>query len=156
MHNFTKNFRIDPAFINYVAGSTFQYSVVFDMTGYQGAVGILQIGTVTTGANCPFYAEGSTAAAGTFVSYYGSTAAFTVAGASGDVYLVSEVYRPQKPYIRFVAGRVTQNTVIQGGIVIRYGADRTPVDESTANSAANKGIGGWLQDYALCVTGTSS
>ncbi len=156
MHNFTKNFRIDPAFINYAAGSTFQYSVVFDMTGYQGAVGLLNIGTVSTGAACPFYAEGSTAAAGTFVSYYGSTAAFTVLGATGDVYLVSEVYRPQKPFIRFVAGRAGGNTVIQGGIVIRYGADRMPVDESTHATAATAGIGGWLQDYALCVTGTSS
>lgn len=156
MHNFTKNFRIDPGFINRAAGSTFQYSVVVDMTGYQGVVGILNIGDVTTGAACPFYAEGSTAAAGTFVSFYGSTAAFTVLGASGDVYLVSEVYRPQKPYVRFVAGRATANTVLQGGIIIRYGADRLPVDESTADTAAHVGIGGWLQDYALCVTGTSS
>jgi len=150
-HNLTKNVRIDPAFINYIAGSTFQYSVVFDMTGYEGIVGLLNIGTVTTGAACPFYAEGSTASDGTFVSFYGSTAAFTVAGASGDVWLISEVYRPQKPYVRFTAGRATANTVIQGGLALRFRAGSLPVAESTSIAGT-----GWVQDYALCVTGTSS
>ena len=155
-HNITKNIRVDPAFINYIAGSTFQYSVVFDMNGYEGIAGILDIGTVTTAAACPFYAEGSTSPTGTFVSFYGSTAEFTVLGASGDVYLMSEVYRPQKRYVRFVAGRASANTVIQGGIVLRYRASSLPVAESTQDSAAEAGIGGWMQDYALCVSGTSS
>jgi hypothetical protein len=151
MHNLTKNVRIDPAFINYAAGSTFQYSVVFDMQGYEGIAGILNLGEVTTGAACPFYAEGSTASNGTFVSFYGSTAAFTVAGASGDIWLISAVYRPNKRYVRFVAGRVTANTVINGGLALRYRADELPVAESTSIAGT-----GWVQDYALAVNATSS
>ncbi len=152
-HTIQSNIRFDPAFINYVAGSTFNYSAVFDMRGYESIACALNLGTITTAADCPLYAEGSTSATGTFVSYYGSTAAFTVAGASGDIWLISEVYRPKKRYVRFTAGRVTANSVINGGLMMRWRANTLPVDDSTSNSTG--GVG-WLQDYALCSVGTSS
>jgi hypothetical protein len=155
-HTLYENVRFDPAFINYVAGSTFQYSQVFDMTGFEGAACIINLGAITTGAAAPFYAEGSTSATGTFVSYYGSTAAFTVLGASGDIYLYSEVYRPRKPFIRFTLGRATANSVINGGIMMRYRPGYLAVVESTMTTAGGNNIGGWMQDYGICFTGSSS
>lgn len=156
MHSIYNNIKIDPAFINRAAGSTFQYSVVFDMNGYEGIACVLQLGDITTGAVCPFYAEGSTAPTGTFVSYYGSTASLTVLGASGDIYLFSEVYRPNKRYVRFTAGRVTANAIIQGGVAMRYRASALPVGESTMSTAGGVNIGGRMDDYAICTVGTSS
>lgn len=155
-HSLYNSIKYDPAFINRAAGSTFQYSQVFDMNGFEGIGCLLKIGTITTAAVCPLYAEGSTATAGTYVSYYGSTATLTDLGASGDVWLFSEVYRPKKRYVRFVAGRATANTVIDGGIVMRYRASSLPVGESTMTTAGGTNIGGWMQDYGICTVGTSS
>ena len=46
-HSIYNNIRIDPAFINYAAGSTFQYSVVFATQGYETCACLVNIGTVT-------------------------------------------------------------------------------------------------------------
>lgn len=152
-HTIQDNIQVEPGFINHVAGSTFNYSSVFDMRGYQSILCALNLGEISTGAACPLYAEGSTAAAGTYISFQGSCAAFTILGASGDIWLLSEVYAPKKRFVRFVAGRATQNSVINGGLVMRYRASSLPVAASTSNST---GAAGWLQDFSLCVNGTSS
>ncbi len=159
MHSIYNNIKIDPAFINRAAGSTFQYSQVYDMNGYEGIGCCLIVGDVTTAAAIPLYAEGCvapTSATYSFISYYGSTANITILGASGDIYLYSEVYRPNKRYVRFVAGRATANTVIQGGIAMRYRAGSLPVGESTMTTAGGVNIGGRMDDYAICTIGTSS
>lgn len=159
MHSLYNNVRIDPAFINRAAGSTFQYSQVFDMNGYEGIGCALILGDITTAAACPLYAEGCispTSAINPFISYYGSTASLTILGASGDIYLFSEVYRPNKRYVRFVAARATANAVIQGGIAMRYRAGSLPVAESTMTTAGGVNIGGRMDDYGICTIGTSS
>ena len=148
MRNFTKDVKIDPAFIYYAAGTTDCESNEFDMKGFDSITCALQIGDVTTGATVALYAEGSTATGGTFVSFYGSTASFASTQGSSGLWLVSEVYKPNKQFIKFVADRGTANAVLHGGLAFRYRAGDLAVAESTYTD--------YIIDYALAVNATSS
>ncbi len=137
--------KIDIGLTAVAAGTSDQNTAVFDMQGYESIAAIALVGdgtsTATVSLDCYENTANSTSG-GTAIS--GSTTATLTSTGSNtdDKLLVSERIRPTKRYVFFTLNRGVANHVINGIIVLRYGANNVPLTQSTdiigsATSAGN-------------------
>lgn len=110
------------------AGTTVQNGTGVDMSGYDGVLFVLTVGTLTATQVTALKAQQSSddGSADTYADIEGS-----LVGPLGDDddndMLVLDVFRPEEQYVRPVVNRATANAVIDGVIAIRYKAKDLPV-----------------------------
>ncbi len=147
-HNLFKNVRIDPALINTAAAATDENSTGFDMAGYEGIAFVAELGAISTGANVNLHAEMSTAVGGTYVDVKDSAAYFTSTQYdTTGVFLITDVYRPAKQFVRCYLDKADANSVTMGALAYRYRAVDLPVGETTKSSD--------IRDITFVYNGTS-
>ena len=147
-HNLNKTVRLDPMLPYAAAGQTVLSSSGLDMSGFEGVQFVALLGDITTANATNLHIEMSTAAAGTYVDCAGSAAFFASTQGSTSIYLVAEVYRPIKRYVRCVVDRsaVAANSVLLAAWANRYRAGSLAVAESTETNVV---------DYTLVISPTS-
>jgi hypothetical protein len=107
------------------AGTANVNSSVIDMQGFEGAVFILSFGTITATAVSGLKLQQGDKADGSDMADIAGTA-LAMADTGSNKVLVSDLYKPQKRYVRLVATRGTANAVIDSAIAIQYEARITP------------------------------
>lgn len=148
-HNLSKAVKFDPAVPYTVAGVTAIDSTGFDMSGFEGIQFVALLGDITTGNATNLHAEMSTAVGGTYVDCANSAAYFASTQGSTSIYLIAEVYRPIKRYVRCVVDRTAggpANAVILGAWASRYRPGVQAVAESTYSNVI---------DYTLVISPAS-
>ena len=150
-HNLSKAVQFDPMIPYTAAGITVISSTGIDMSGFEGVQFVALLGNITTANITNLHIEMSTALTGTYVDCLASAAFFASTQASSGPYLISEIYRPIKRYVRAVvdrsAGGGVANSVIHGVWANRFRPSFLPVAESTET--------GVVIDYAITYSPTS-
>jgi hypothetical protein len=108
-------------------------SASVDMQGFEGVVFIGIAGTVT-GAGTVSLKASQSSDNGVFYDLSG-VAAMGPAGGS-DKFILLDVYRPSKRYVRTTLTRAVANSVYGGTIAIQYGSHRKPTIHDIATLAA--------------------
>ena len=147
-HNLSKDVKFDPVIAYTAAGQTAVNGDALDMSGFEGVQFIALLGTITTANATNLHIEMSTASAGTYVDCAGSAAFFASTQGSSSIYLVAEVYRPIKRYVRCVVDRsaVAADSVILAAWANRYRPGSLAVAESTYSNVI---------DYTLVISPAS-
>lgn len=129
----TKRIKPDGSTYAVAAGSADINSDVIDTLGYEGVRIITGFGAITSGAATSIkLQDGDTTSPTTDV--LGS--AQTVADTDDNKIVITELYRPQKRYLRQVTKRATQNAVVDFMIVELWGSRKLPItDDATVLGA---------------------
>lgn len=130
MLSFLKECKIVPVENSVVAGQATTVGEVVDTAGFQNACFIYKLGAVTDGAavTLKIYQD-SDAAMGTVKELTGASAAIATASGDSDQFLVVDVIRPAKRYLRPTIVTATQNVEIDSAICILYNPDVIPVTQ---------------------------
>ncbi len=111
-------------------------STEVNMTGFEGCLFIIHMGTITSGAATTTYVRQDTVTGmGTGAQIAGTV--HTIADDEDDTVWLIDVYRPREQFLDVQVTRTTQNSVIQSITAIQYGARKPPVthDASTVTAA---------------------
>ena len=131
-----KNLKITRAVAQTAAGATDVNGSTIDTAGYTGVMFILDVGTLTATQVTSMRAQQGAASDASDMADLEGSIAGPVADTDGQRYLVIDLFRPLKRYVRVVVDRATANAVLNGGVAILYGARDMPV----TNAAAAGGI----------------
>lgn len=114
------------------AGTTDVTSSAIDMQGYEGALIIFAFGTITSGAvtSCLVHQSSDDGGADAYTALLGS--GVTVADDDDNQIVIIDVYKPRERYLKGVIDRATQNAVVDGIFVLRYGASKQPATNDSA------------------------
>lgn len=125
--NLSKSAKVTRALNSVVAGTTNQNGSVIDMAGFEGVQFIALFGALTaTQVTSLKVQQGDLADGSDMVDLEGSLHT-ALADADGNKCLVTDVFRPQKRYVRPVVIRGTANAVIDGVVALQYSARTEPV-----------------------------
>lgn len=130
------------------AGTSAQTSSVIDTAGYDGVKIYTGFGAITTGAVTSVKLQQSSddGVADGYSDIEGSS--ITVNDDDDNQFVVHDLYRPQKRYIKVVISRATQNAVIDGVLAVRYSPKKLPATNDSATIVA-------LESYASPAEGTA-
>ena len=107
------------------AGTTPVNSSVIDMQGFEGVMFIASFGAITATAVTGIKIQQGNASDGSDAIDLTGTALAILDTASNKV-LVSEIYKPEKRYLRVVITRGTANAVVDGVVAQQFGARIAP------------------------------
>ena len=119
-----------------VAGQGTITSDELDMTGFEGVLILVHMGTITGSAATTTYIRQDTATGlGSGATLAGST--HTIADTASDTIFLTDLYRPLEQFVDVQVTRATQNSVIQSIVAIQYNGRKPPVthDASTVTAA---------------------
>ena len=112
------------------AGQTAINGAMVDMQGYEGAVAIIEMGTIAaTAVTSIKWQQSDTTTAADFSDLEGTGIA--IAADDDDKIFVSELYKPTKRYVRLVVSRGTANATLRAATYIQYKARSAPVPQGT-------------------------
>ena len=112
------------------AGQTAINGAALDMQGYEGAVAIIEMGTIAaTAVTSIKWQQSDTTTSADFSDLEGT--GIDVADDDDDKIFVSELYRPTKRYVRIVVARATANAAVRAATYIQYKARSAPVTQGT-------------------------
>jgi hypothetical protein len=124
------------------AGVTVQNGAVIDMSGFEGVIFVALLGALTATQVTALKAQTGNANDGSDAADITGAVTANMADADSNKILVLDVFRPQKRYVRGVVTRGTANAVIDGLLVIQYGAKSRPsVNDATTTSQTKGKIG---------------
>lgn len=114
------------------AGTTDVTSSVIDMQGYEGALIIFAFGTITASAVTSVKAQQSSddGAVDTYADLLGTS--ITVADDDDNQIVILDVYQPRERYLKGIIDRATQNAVVDGIFVLRYGSSKVPATDDAS------------------------
>ena len=116
-----------------VAGTADINGTILDMSGYEGVLMLVRMGTITSGAVTSIKAQQDTdSAGGTMADLLGTSQ--TIADTDDDEIFVIDLFRPQERYVRLVVDRGTQNAVVASAEYIQYGPKAAPVTQPTGTN----------------------
>ena len=110
------------------AGQTAINGAALDMQGYEGAVAIIEMGTIAATAVTSIKWQQSDTSAD-FSDLEGTGIA--IAADDDDEIFVSELYKPTKRYVRAVVERGTANAALRAATYVQYKARTAPVVQGT-------------------------
>ena len=110
------------------AGQTAINGAALDMQGYEGAVAIIEMGTLAATAVTSIKWQQSDTTTD-FSDLEGTGVA--IAADDDDKIFVSELYKPTKRYVRLVVSRGTANATLRAATYIQYKARSAPVTQGT-------------------------
>ena len=112
------------------AGQTAINGAALDMQGYEGAVAIIEMGTLAaTAVTSIKWQQSDTTTSADFSDLKGT--GIDVADDDDDEIFVSELYKPTKRYVRIVVARATANAAVRAATYIQYKARSAPVTQGT-------------------------
>ena len=112
------------------AGQTGINGANLDMQGYEGAVAIIEMGTLAaTAVTSIKWQQSDTTTSADFSDLEGT--GIDIADDADDEIFVSELYRPAKRYVRIVVARATANAAVRAATYIQYKARSAPVTQGT-------------------------
>ena len=120
------------------AGQTAINGANLDMQGYEGAVAIIEMGTIAATAVTSIKWQQSDTTSADFSDLEGT--GIDIADDDDDKIFVSELYKPTKRYVRIVVARATANAALRAATYIQYKPREAPVSQGTGvNSELNVG-----------------
>jgi len=130
MLSFLKECKIVPVENSVAAGKATTVGEVVDTAGFKNACFIYKLGAVTDGAavTLKIYQD-SDAAMGTVKELSGASAVIAVASSDSDQFLVVDVIRPGKRYLRPTIVTADQNVEIDSAFCVLYNPDVIPVTQ---------------------------
>jgi hypothetical protein len=114
MSNMSKQVQVQRVVIATAAGTTTITSDAVDMAGFESAMFVFSIGTITSGAALSWKVQQSSddAATDAYSDLVGTNQA--IADTASTKVSIVEIYKPEKRYLKVVITRATQNVVIDG------------------------------------------
>ena len=135
MNELSKNVKISSA-VTPTAGAAAQTAIsgsILDMSGYEGALMIVRMGAITTGAVTSIKAQQDSAAAmGSAADLLGTSQAIADDD-DGEIFYI-DIFRPQECYVRLYVTRGTQDAVVASAEYIQYGLKAAPVTQPTGTN----------------------
>src|SRR5512147_776222 len=116
------------------AGTTDQNGSVVDMSGFEGVQFIALFGALTATQVTSLKVQQGDLADGSDMADLAGSLHTALDDADGNKCLVTDLFRPQKRYVRAVVDRGTANAVIDGVVALQY----SPRSEPVANDATVK------------------
>ena len=112
------------------AGQTAINGAALDMQGYEGAVAIIEMGTIAaTAVTSIKWQQSDTTTSADFSDLEGTGIA--IAADDDDKIFVSELYKPTKRYVRAVVERGTADAALRAATYVQYKARTAPVVQGT-------------------------
>lgn len=107
-------------------------SAAIDMAGFEGAIVLFKLGTVTSTGHAKCYLQQSSDDGSTDgYSDILASSKTSVGDASTTKTIAIEIINPQKRYIKALIDRTTANVVIDSVIVLKFGAKNMPVTQGS-------------------------
>lgn len=125
--NLSKEIKVTRALDSVAAGTSLQEGSVIDMSGFEGVQFIALFGALTPNQATSLKVQQGDLADGSDMADLAGSAHTALADADGNKCLVTDVFRPQKRYVRPVVTRGTANAVIDGVIALQYSPRVKPV-----------------------------
>jgi len=114
------------------AGTSDVTSSAIDMQNYEGCLMIFALGTITASAVTSCKAQQSSDDGGSDAYADLTGTSITVADDDDNQIVILDIYKPKERYLKGIIDRATQNAVVDGIFVLRYGAKKLPaVDDSS-------------------------
>jgi len=133
--NLSKNIKVTRALSGVAAGTGNQTGSVIDMSGFEGVQFVALFGALTPGQVTSLKAQQGNLADGSDMADLAGSAHAALADTDGNKCLVTDVFRPQKRYVRAVVTRGTANAVIDGVIALQYSPRVKPVTNDSTVKA---------------------
>jgi hypothetical protein len=117
------------------SGQTTITSSAVDTTGFLGVRFLIAIGPVTAGAVTTFKLQQSDDDGGSdaYSDIVGSSQ--TIADSADNTHVYSDIFQPQKRYLKLVVSRATQDATIGAVIAELYGASTLPVTQTATGES---------------------
>jgi hypothetical protein len=130
--NLLKDAKVVKAHNGAAAGTSAQTTSTIDTAGFDSALVIADLGTVTDNSVLSLKAQDGAAANGSDAAdIAGATTGTLTAATSSNSHVVLDLQRIQQRYLTCVFGRTTQNAVLNSIVVILYNAKSKPVTQPT-------------------------
>lgn len=117
-----------------VAGTSAQTATTVDMSGYDGALCIAALGTLSATQVTSLKAQQGSDSGGSGAADITGAVTTAPADADSNKMLILDVNRPVARYVTFVLSRGTANAVLDGMFVILYGPRTVPITADTTVS----------------------
>lgn len=124
---FSKNFNIVKVANAAGAGTTEVDTSILDMSGYDGVIFIVDLGTVTDASVMTLTVQQNDANSSSGMATITGASATKTASTSSNKIMFVDVYRPLKRYVWATFTRTTQNAVVDTIIAIQYKAKFMPI-----------------------------
>ena len=133
--NLSKYTKVTRALNGVVAGTSNQNGSVIDMSGFEGVQFVALFGALTATQVTSLKVQQGNLADGSDMADLEGSLHTALADTDGNKCLVTDVFRPQKRYVRAVVTRGTANAVIDGVIALQYSARVQPVTNDSTVKA---------------------
>jgi len=134
--NLSKRVKVTRVLNSVAAGQTDQNGSVIDMSGFEGIQFVALFGALTATQVTSLEVQQGNLADGSDMADLEGSLHTALADADGNKCLVTDIFRPQKRYVRAVMTRGTANAVIDGVIALQYSARVQPVTNDATVKAA--------------------
>lgn len=111
------------------AGTSAITSSAVNMAGFDGALFIIPVGTVVSGAVTTAKVQQCDTTGGSYADLTGTSV--TVADTDDDGLKYIDIFRPQEQFLKVVVSRATQNATIGGIVCIQYKARTRPTSHGS-------------------------
>src|SRR5512137_2383079 len=125
--NLSKGVKVARVLNGVAAGTTEQTGSVVDMQGFEGVQFVALFGALTATQVTSLKVQQGSLGDGSDMADLAGSLHTALADADGNKCLVTDLFRPQKRYVRCVVERGTANAVIDGTIALLYGPRVEPV-----------------------------
>ena len=125
--NLSKAVKVAHVLNGVAAGTTEQTGSVIDMQGFEGVQFVALFGALTATQVTSLKVQQGSLADGSDMADLEGSLHTALADADGNKCLVTDLYRPQKRYVRCVVKRGTANAVIDGALALLYSPRIEPV-----------------------------
>lgn len=116
------------------AAQTTVTSTEVDVSDYEGALFLVSMGEITSGAATTCYVR-SAAATGMGSAAELDGTLLTIADDDDDLIQVMDVYRPLEPFLDVIVTRATQNSEVESISVLLYGPRKAPTTHDSGTVA---------------------
>ena len=125
--NLSKAVKVARVLNGVAAGTTEQTGSVIDMQGFEGVQFVALFGALTATQVTSLKVQQGSLADGSDMADLEGSLHTALADADGNKCLVTDLFRPQKRYVRCVVRRGTANAVIDGALALLYSPRIEPV-----------------------------
>ena len=133
--NLSKSIKVTRALNGVVAGTSNQNGSVIDMSGFEGVQFIALFGALTATQVTSLKVQQGNLADGSDMADLAGSSHTALGDTDGNKCLVTDIFRPQKRYVRPIVTRGTANAVIDGVIALQYSPRVEPVTNDTTVKA---------------------
>jgi hypothetical protein len=134
--NLSNGIKVTRALNSVAAGTMNQNGSVIDMTGFEGVQFIALFGALTATQVTSLKVQQGDLADGSDMADLAGSLHTALADTDGNKCLVTDLFRPQKRYVRAVVIRGTANAVIDGVVALQYSARVQPVTNDSTVKAS--------------------